>query len=249
MSVRSALLRFDAPLISFGAPAIDHHRVVQPMPALSMLSGLLANALGYHHGEHDRLQRLQDRLRFAARTDRAGQPLEDYQIVDLGQPWMDCKRNGWTTRGRPMERSGASGEALHIRDRHFRADSVHTVAVRLHDPNEPPTIEDLAAALEQPARPLFLGRKTCLPSCPILLRLVEAPSLVDALAREPRLRTRGDEGPLVAWWDEGEDESAASGAARLVAVTDERDWKNQIHTGRRLVRQGRLDPPMGDIHG
>ena len=69
---RALLLRFDAPLISFGAPMVDQNGVVQQMPALSMLTGLLGNALGLTHGEHRRLERLQERIRFASRIDCGG---------------------------------------------------------------------------------------------------------------------------------------------------------------------------------
>jgi len=82
--MRAIVLRFDAPLVSFGAPAVDQNGVVQPFPALSMLTGLIANALGWEHRESDKLDALQERLRYAARTDRRGEALLDYQTVDLG---------------------------------------------------------------------------------------------------------------------------------------------------------------------
>ena len=247
MTMPLLLLRFDAPLMSFGAPMVDQHGVVQPMPALSMITGLLANAIGYRHSESARLQRLQERLRVAARVDRPGEALVDYQIADLGQPWMDPAVHGWTTRGRLMKRSGANGEGLHIRRRHYRADSIVTVALRLEDADEAPTLDELREALEYPARPLFLGRKTCLPSSPVFLRMTSAPSLVAALALEAR-SPRSEAGELSAFWDEGMDESAAIAPSRVLAVTDERDWKNQIHIGRRLLRHGRINPPRENSH-
>jgi CRISPR system Cascade subunit CasD len=244
MSTQVLMLRFDAPLISFGAPMVDQNGVVQRMPALSMLVGLFANALGYQHRDVQRLTALQNRLRFATRTDRSGANLVDYQIVDLGQPWMDATKNGWTTRGRIMERAGGSSDGLHIRHRHYRADSVHTVAVTLDPPDTSPSLEDLSEALRAPTRPLFLGRKTCLPAGPLLLRVTQARDLLEALANEPR-HPRGDDGPLTAWWDEGADESVATSPPRDVPTTDERDWRNQIHTGQRLLREGRINPPQG----
>jgi len=43
---------------------------------------------------------------------------------------------------------------------------------------------------------------------------------------------------LDAWWpaDEGGDEPGA----RLIALTDDRDWPNQIHAGRRWMHEGTL---------
>jgi CRISPR system Cascade subunit CasD len=149
---------------------------------------------------------------------------------------------GWTTRGRTAgPRGGASGKETHIRFRHYHEDSVQTVAVRLID-DRSPTIDDLAAALREPARPLFIGRKCCLPASPLLVGVLESPSLVEALATVPRA-PRADEGPLLATWWDGDDSHPAQVQEVPVAVTDERDWLNQIHTGRRLMRLGHVDPP------
>ena len=239
--MRILILRFDAPLVSFGAPAVDQNGVVQPFPALSMLTGLLANALGWSHRDADRLDELQDGLRYAARTDRRGEALVDYQTVALGTDWMLPEKAGWTTRGRIAERGGASGEETHQRYRHYRADSVHTVVLTLIG-EQPPSVDDLAAALREPARALFLGRKCCLPAAPLLLGLVDAPSLVYALATTPR-PARADEGLLSAWWWDGDDASAGTGESGVVPVTDERDWRNRVHVGRRLMREGHVNPP------
>lgn len=228
------LLRFDAPLMSFGGPAVDNVGVTQDHPTLSMVAGLLANALGYRHQDADALQRLQARLRIASRRDRAGAHLIDFQTVDLGQRHM--REGAWTTRGYIDGRGGASAEDTHIRYRHYLADAVFTVAVKLEPPHERPTIADIASALTEPARPLFLGRKACLPATPLLLGVVAAPSLREALRSYPPLPpARADAGAEAAWWP-----SEEGGEGTDLVVVDERDWANQIHVGRRVVRHGRL---------
>lgn len=235
------LLRLDAPLVSFGAPMIDQNGVVQPFPALSMLAGMLANALGWDRRETSRLEALQRRVRYAARIDRQGQALTDYQTVDLSADWMNPEKAGWTTWGKIARRTGASGEATHQRYRHYRADSLHTVALTLTDESEP-TLAVLERAMREPARPLFIGRKSCLPASPILHEIVDATSLVAALAAAPRAK-RSDEGPLRATWWDGEEDGDALGPSHAVTVTDERDWQNQVHIGRRMMREGRVNPP------
>lgn len=239
--VRILVLRLDAPLVSFGAPAIDQNGVVQAFPALSMLTGLLANALGWDHRDADRLDFLQERVRYAARIDREGEALVDYQTVDLGKDWMLPERAGWTTRGRIAARGGASSEGTHERFRHYRADSLHTAALTLVG-DDAPTVDDVAQALRSPARPLFIGRKCCLPATPILLDVVDGVSLVRSLASIPRPR-RSDSGRLRAFWWEGDESGTAVGESHVVAVTDERDWRNRVHVGRRLMREGHVDPP------
>lgn len=232
------LLRFDAPLMSFGGVRVDERNVTDAFPGKSMLTGLLANALGYEHGEFERLERLQERLCYAARRDRRGEELLDFQTVELSQDFLS---GAWTTRGVPSRRGGGSAKtSTHIRYRHYWADAAFTVAVALNPAQEAPTVEDLARALAEPERPLFLGRKTCLPATPLLLGRIAAPSLYAALQQAPLdPRAQAEDGAFAAWWPQ-EDEPVTAGQERLLPVTDERDWANQIHVGRRLVRHGRV---------
>lgn len=245
MSERPFLaLRLDAPLMSFGGVAVDERGFTDPQPGKSMITGLLANALGYHHGEFERLQRLQDRLRLAARRDRLGRELVDYQTVDLGQPFL---QEGWTTRGERVRRGGGSASTgTHIRHRHYWADSVYTVVLELDPADEEPRLDDLSRALDAPERPLFLGRKPCLPSRPLVVDRVTASGLRQALERVPLDRRAEPEGgAYAAWWPRQGEPEPAGNQGREVPVTDERDWSNQMHAGRRLLWHGRI--PAGDL--
>lgn len=248
MSERSFLvLRLDAPLMSFGGVAVDQLGVTEPAPTLSMLSGLAGNALGYDHREADRLQRLQERLRYAVRRDLPGEPLVDFQTVDLGQDFL---REGWTTRGRPASRAGGSAKTgTHIRYRHYWADAVFTVVLDLDPADEAPDLDALAAALARPQRPLFLGRKPCLPSAPLLSGRIAARSLRAALAAVPlHPRVTADADGFEAWWPRQDGEPAADASAgRAIPVSDLRDWRNQVHTGRRFVWHGRI--PREEVPG
>ena len=243
MSERDVLLlRLDGPLMSFGGIVVDERGVTEDLPTRSMLTGLLGNALGYEHRDAARLQRLQDRIHYAARRDRPGRLLVDFQTVDLGQPFLG---EGWTTRGTVVSRRGGSaGTGTHIRRRHYWADAVYTVALTLEPAAEEPDLDRCGAALAQPERPLFLGRKTCLPSVPLVLGRVEAPSLWAALRRAP-LSARAAEGPWAAWWPEAGEPAPPAGAGQLRPLYDERDWTNQIHTGRRFLWAGRIE--AGDL--
>jgi len=230
--MRALILRLEAPLIAFGGVLVDEEGVVSRFPGRSLLTGLFANALGWDQSEAEPHQALQARLRFAARIAREGQPLIDFHTVDLGR--RPLAQDGWTTRGVPEKRDGGdAGTATHIRRRHYRADGTVVVALTLDPPDDSPTLDDLAAALAEPARPLFLGRKTCLPSVYLLAGWVEAESLCAALARPLDDEPPGDQ---PARWPV--DDPAPVG--RAVMVCDERDWRNQIHVGRRTMTEGRI---------
>ncbi|WP_085446918.1 type I-E CRISPR-associated protein Cas5/CasD [Magnetofaba australis] len=229
------LMRLEGPLMSFGGARVDHHNHTERFPGVSLLTGLFGNALGLRHDQPEALQALQSRLLYAARLDRPGEELRDYQTVDLGQPHL-CQP-GWTTQHRVEKRgSGEATRGTHIRYRFYRAETSVTVAVRLTD-DDAPTVADLAAALARPARPLFLGRKGCPPSAPLLIGVKQADSLHAALCAEP-LAEHAEAGPYAALWPDRQGEPPGEFTELLA---DTRDWRNNVHTGRRSMRRGEIE--------
>ena len=233
---RWLVLRLEAPLLAFGGVAVDQVGVTRDFPAASMLTGLLANALGYRRTEWRQHQALQDRLVFAARRERETVfgLLTDTQNAQLAK-----NDRGWTTWGTPEGRDGASYSAPHRRRRDYHADACVTVALRVASADTAPDLETLAAALDRPARPLFIGRKPCLPSAPLRQQdLVEAPDAYAALAGvppEPGVRPR-------AIWPLGEGPASGETVTRILDLPDLRNWRTGLHGGVRRVVEGRIVP-------
>jgi CRISPR system Cascade subunit CasD len=146
----------------------------------------------------------------------------DFQTVQLAK-----NDQGWTTHGSPEGRDGGSGTYLgpHLRWRDDTADERVTVALRLEREDESPTLDELAAALRRPARPLFLGRKSCLPARPIFEGFAEA---TDLLGTFPpfAITTR-------VLLPDGEGGDMAHDERRT--VTDVRNWHSGVHGGQRVV--------------
>lgn len=225
---RFLLLRFEAPLLAFGGETVDARGVIADFPSRSLLTGLVANALGWRRGERHRLARLQERIAFAARIDREGERMTDFQTASIGGG-----DKGWTTRGRPEGRAGGAGtyNAPHIRRRDFDADASVTVALRFDPADEAPDLAAAAGALQEPARPLFLGRKSCPPAGAIFLRAVDAEDLQTALLRQQLSDPEGDPvRVLLPASEPGMEED------EVRFVTDERDWRSGVHAGARRVR-------------
>ncbi len=253
------ILVFDAPAASFGGTAIDNLGVVADFPLRSMLSGLLANALGYDRTEADRLDALQARLVHAAALVRAGHRQRDYQTARLFE-----KDAGWTTRGTPegrapspsftwddryeAERGSRLKSLTHQRHRDFDADARTLVALRLDPPDADPDLDALAAALERPERPLFIGRKPHLPSRPLLAGLEDAPDPLAALAH--RMAAEGFHHARTQWatapgapiveGGEVEGDGFALRIARRCRVADERRHRTGVHAGDREVWEGEI---------
>ena len=141
-----------------------------------------------------------DRLVFAARIDREpanGVRMRDFQTAQLG-----AADKGWTNRGQPEGRAGGhkAYDAPHLRYRDYFADMRVTVALRLVSVGDFPTLDQLESALDEPARPLFIGRKPCLPSAPLLAGFREADSALGALLAMPPADVGTDAEPQRLFW-------------------------------------------------
>lgn len=232
---RHLLLRLHAPLISFGGETIDNFGVIRDFPALSMITGLLANALGWRREDCELHDRLQSRLLLGARLNTPIQRLTDFQTAQLGK---DDK--GWTTWGVPEERRGGadSYKSPHLRYRDYHASLNVLVALRLEPSDDAPTLDDLSVALDHPARPLFIGRKPCLPSKRIFAGWQEADNVLHALQLAHLPQTDGKQS-LRMQWPDGEGSLAGD---RLIDLCDERNWTSGVHGGWRPVREGSFTP-------
>lgn len=233
-------LVLEAPLLAFGGVRIDHVGITRDFPAASMLTGLLANALGWQRTDWKKHQALQDRLVFAARRERenpAG------LLTDTQNARLEKTENGWTTFGIPEGRDGASYGAPHRRLRDFHMDTRVTVALRLQPAREEPDLDVLARALERPARPLFIGRKPCLPATGLFAGFVVAGTAFEALRRLP-LGEDADAGPpshvMRAIWPLGEGPVDGAEVERIVELPDLRNWRTGLHGGARKVVEGRI---------
>lgn len=231
MTRRHLILRLASPLVAFGGETIDNFGVIRDFPALSMVTGLLANALGWDRTDSECHGRLQQRLCIGTRLERPGQRLTDFQTAQLG-----AADKGWTTWGQPEERRGgaASYESPHLRYRDYHADRVARVVLRLEPADEAPTLDDLAAALDRPQRPLFIGRKPCLPVGRLVDGWVEGETVLAAMQALP-LPPRASAVRLQ--WPDGEGQLPND---RVIDLCDERDWRSGLHGGWRPVREGVL---------
>ena len=226
------ILNLEAPLMAFGGETIDNRGVTRRFPSASMLTGLFANALGWRRTEAEAHQRLQDRLVFAALVDR--EPAGDSTIQDFQTAAITNRDQSWTTRGAPEGRAGGS-YVNWLRYRDYLADARVTVGLRLEPVDDTPTLEELAAALVSPARPLFIGRKPCLPSAPLFSRMCDADSTVSAL-----IETMDSDATSVRlMWPAGDGDECVD-IIRTYMVTDERNWISGLHGGGRLISEGTL---------
>ena len=231
---RWLILRLEAPLLSFGSVAIDNLGPTADFPANSMLTGLLANALGWRRTDWQKHDALQSRLIVASRRDS-----EPYVGVftDTQNALLAKNDRGWTTRGKPEGRDGASYSGAHRRRRDYHPDAIVLVALTLVEPETSPTLNDLSRALDHPARPIFFGRKSCLPSAPICFDSIEATDAHEALSLLPALDPKSN-GALRAQWPVNE----GPVGDRTLRISGRRNWRSGLHGGEEVVIEGRIVP-------
>jgi CRISPR system Cascade subunit CasD len=170
VSTAVLLLRLAAPLQSWGSASRYGRRNTDSRPTKSAVLGLLAAAQGRRRS--DPVADLAG-LRFGVRVDQPGVLLRDFHTVS-GDRWPDRRLPTAAGGRRPLDTS------TQVTKRYYLADAVFLAAVE----GDPALITTLADALRHPAFPLFLGRRSCPPATPPLLRIGAGP-LEATLAAEP----------------------------------------------------------------
>ncbi|WP_035759189.1 type I-E CRISPR-associated protein Cas5/CasD [Granulicoccus phenolivorans] len=150
------LLRLAGPLQSWGAASRFTRRATEAMPTKSGILGLLAAAQGRR------------------RTD----PIEDLVGLRLA---VRCDQKGPLLRDFHTAHHGVSGVSMPLSERFYWTDSVFVAAI------EGPSglIDGLAEALADPAFPLYLGRRSCVPEGRVVLTVDHEDTAEAALRTTP----------------------------------------------------------------
>ena len=151
------LLRLAGPLQSWGVESKFETRRTLGFPTKSGVVGLLAAALGYSRDEP--LDDL-NKLYFGVRVDKEGELLRDYHVA-----------------------RGKKDKDVYLTHRYYLADAIFLAGIECDDND---FLVKLENALHYPAFPLFLGRRSCVPTMPLVLGIREK-SLLEALQNEPWL--------------------------------------------------------------
>lgn len=138
--VHTLLLRLSAPLQSWGSESVYDNRETDYIPTKSGVIGMLAAALG--RKRDDSLEDLA-KLEFGIRVDQQGMRLNDFQITQMG------------------ERLNAN-----LSNRVYLSDAIFLAGLSCGDIG---FLKDLEDALKHPRFTVFLGRRSCPPTQPLVL--------------------------------------------------------------------------------
>lgn len=185
----SVLLRLEAPLQAWGTQGRFGIRDTDSEPSKSGVIGLVGAALGMPRTDHGRLDQL-TRLEMVVRVDREGALVRDYHTAGGGR-FRGQPHGIW----KPLDRDPTLGELgeTALTERFYLADASFLVALG----GDGQLISEIATALQAPAWPLFLGRKSCAPSRPIFAGTrEEPPSTALEQAAFPARLARGRDGSV-----------------------------------------------------
>ncbi|MDI5964920.1 type I-E CRISPR-associated protein Cas5/CasD [Streptantibioticus silvisoli] len=155
------VLRFAAPLQSWGGRSAFNRRDTRAEPTKSGVLGLLAAAAG-----RTREQPIEDLLplRLGVRVDQPGTLLRDYHTVSdyRERPLLQSAVNA-----KGVQKLTSPAKNTHLTTRYYLQDAVFVAAIA--GPRD--LMATLETAVRRPAFPIALGRRSCAPTQPVGLGL------------------------------------------------------------------------------
>lgn len=150
------LLRLEGPLQAWSAQGKLGVRDTEREPTKSGVIGLVGAAMGMLRDDEEALATLAA-LQMSVRVDRAGVLLHDYHTA-----------GGGVFRGEPYQVFGTGRSDAVPTHRYYLQHASFVAALE----GDASLIRRLADALVSPRYPLFLGRRSCPPSVPLLMGVV-----------------------------------------------------------------------------
>lgn len=170
------LFRLYGPMSSWGDIAVGETRPSFAHPTKSAVLGLVAGVIGIRRNEEEKHRLLAEGIGFAVQVESMGRPLSDYHTAQVpsGEEQYCTRRH---------ELSGEKSELNTILSaRDYRTDGLYIIILWQKKQIEW-NLEQIKTKLEQPEFVPYLGRKSCPTALPFEAQVVDAVSLVTALAK------------------------------------------------------------------
>lgn len=165
------LLRLAAPLQAWGSCSKFNIRNTEREPTKSGVIGMIAAALGIQRNEDNEKLKQLGELKFGVRVEKEGKLIKDFHMVRVAKnSYMEIEKQSDVTQ------------------RYYLCDAVFLAAVESEDIQLLKKIED---ALKNPVYPLYLGRRSCPPTLPLVWGIRDG-TLKETLVSEPPLIDKAD---------------------------------------------------------
>jgi CRISPR system Cascade subunit CasD len=182
------LLRFAAPLQSWGVDSKFDRRSTGRSPSKSGVVGLCAAALGIRRNDADADDRIAEiaKLKFGVRIDKPGKLIKDFHMAH-GEAFWDPKNRTKIDRGKkskksPKDSKEPKNDNAYRTNRYYLSDAVFLVGLE----GDEDLLQRIDKAINSPMFPLYLGRRSCPPEGQMSLKIVPD-NIEEALEKWPLL--------------------------------------------------------------
>lgn len=158
IKVKTILLKFSAPLQSYGTSSHFETRHTDYYPSKSAVVGMIAGSLGYRRDETEKIKRLKD-INFAVRVDQEGTLLRDYHTAKKYKKTGDFDRT-------------------YVTNRYYLQDAIFVVGISSEDEGLMAEIEE---GLKYPYFQNFLGKRSLPPTADYILGVSDK-EIIEALS-------------------------------------------------------------------
>ena len=221
-----------------GATTVASHRPTFSFPSLSAACGLVANAPGLNWTDSNRFAALATGITIASRPGRGSHVLPDLHTAHLTRA-----DRTWTTRGIPATRTGfpATYQGSHLLFEDHLQDAAFTVCLALSPGTEAPSPARILAAFPHPARTLYICRRSCVPTTPIVTD--PANDILSTATADDVLRfTPGTDKALAAEWPACSPLGTTRNAIAMHLRANQHGPENLHTLGHRHVCSGTVTP-------
>ena len=226
------LFRLEGVLQSWGERSKWDYRDTADFPSKSGVIGLLACALGLERDDPE-IARLNRELTMVVRADRPGELIVDYHTVRPMKLNVDfyADKTDMLLNAEGKKRIGSD---TIVSRRSYLQDASFLVGIS----GEKALLEKLNDALAAPVWPIYLGRKSCVPSIPVFGKLTEDyRTLWEAMENEP-LPARHADRILVEY-----DSTEGDGRLRADVTIGYRSFQNRRAAVRTITVKEEADDP------
>lgn len=180
------VFQLQAPLSSWGEPAVGEFRGTAEYPSKSAVTGILGAALGLARDDEAAHAALRDGYGYAIAMQTPGTLLRDYHTAQAPPRGALKGRPHATRRDELVVPRRDLTTILSTRD--YRQNAASLVAMQVRDGAAPPySLAQLAQALARPRYVLYLGRKACPPAAPLWAQVIVVDSAITAFGRYAEL--------------------------------------------------------------